>query len=387
MRHVRWVAVLLCLVLGMHAAASEKGRLGFVGVRHLGMGGAGVGFADDGNAILMNPTGLSRVTDWKATMPFVPMILIPNVMVLANGDVIEMVAAGIEIEDAGGLFQRIELIEQAVADYPYGSVEAGIFPYFITRNTGVGLLASAVFGMENRAVPSGGVDVYESLDTLTRGFIDTGVFASYAHDLPWHPAVLGSDGDLFAGITVKAVGRGYMRRVDRWGIGDEDEGEEGARSETDEDINDRWWDFGLGLDLAARLDLQEGRSTSESQLLDNLPGGFDFAYDDGTSLPVGVSAALGVASRPLAGIERLRDLLVGFDIQKIGQGGSYHLGAEYPIGPLRLRTGASGDGLAVGMGLRWRALEFDYATYKTDNAWFGDNYRIRNHVFKASINM
>lgn len=38
MRHVCWVAALLCLVLGMHAAASETGRLGFVGVRHLGMG-------------------------------------------------------------------------------------------------------------------------------------------------------------------------------------------------------------------------------------------------------------------------------------------------------------------------------------------------------------
>ncbi len=387
MKCIRCVAVLLCLVLWMPAAASEKGQLGLLGVRHLGMGGAGVGFADDGNAILMNPTGLSHVTGWKATMPFVPMILTPNLTVAPSSDIIEMMLAGVDIENADGLFQRIELIEQAVADYPYGSAEAGIFPHFITRNMGVGLLASAVFGMESHAVPSGGVDVYESMDTLARGFIDTGVLASYAHGLPWHPKVLGSEGDLCAGVTLKAVGRGYVRSVIRWGIEEEDEGEEGERMEMDDDFNDMWWDYGFGFDLAARLDLQDGRSTSMSLVLYNLPGGFDFSYDDGTSLPVRVSAALGVASRPLARIERLQGLLVGFDIQKIGQGGSYHLGVEYPIGPLRLRTGVSEEGLAMGLGLRWRALEFDYATYEADNAWFGDSYRIRNHVFQATINM
>lgn len=206
-------------------------------------------------------------------MPLVPMILTPNAAVLANGEVIDMMAAGMEIEDAEGLFQRIELIEQVVADYPYGSVEAGVFPHFIMRNIGVGLLASAVFGMESHAVPSGGVEVCESLDTLTRGFADIGVCASYAHDLPWHPTVLGSEGDLCAGMTLKVVGRGYMRRVDRWGIGDEDEGEEGERYEADEDFNDMWWDYWLGFDLAARLDLQDGRSTSVSLVVYNLPGG------------------------------------------------------------------------------------------------------------------
>jgi hypothetical protein len=372
-------------MLAMQASSFETGRLGFMGVRHLGMGGAGVGFADDENAILLNPTGLSRVTAWKATMPLVPLALAPNASVLANGDLIEMVIAGMDIEDAEGVLQRAELIEQAAEDYPYGSFAAGLFPYYIRQNMGAGLLASTVLGTESRVVPSGDVDVYESLDMLTRGFMDTGIFVSYAHDLPWHPVVLGHDGHLCAGITIKGVGRGYIRRVDRWGTEEEDE--EGERYETDDDFNELWWEFGFGFDLAARLDLQDGRSTSASVVLYNLPGGFDYSYEDGTSLPVRMYAAIGVSSRPLKGVEGLRDLLVGFDIQKIGQGGSYHLGAEYPVGPLRFRSGLSGDGLAAGLGLRWRSLEFDYATYEADDAWFGDSYRIRNHVFRVSINL
>lgn len=381
----------LCFLSAVQSSASEKGQLGMVGVRHLGMGGTCVAIANDGNSLLENPTGLNRVSGWKATMPIMPLTMTPNLTLLLNGDPIRMMDAVVDIAsntDDDTIFERIDRIEEAAADHPYASVEGGIFPNFVMRNFGVGLLVSGVYGLSTEPVVSGGPEIYESLDMTTRGFIDAGGLFSYAHDLPWQPSLLGLEGKLTAGATLKMVWRGYMKSIEHIGELDEEEERKAAldESEPDEADQDLSWDGGFGLDLATRLDLNDSRSTVVSLVLHNLPTGIKYSYDDGTEMHIRASASLGVASRPLASVNGVEDLIVGFDIQRIGQGGAFHIGTEYSTGPAHLRMGVSDDGFAWGLGLKWRTVEIDYANFRTPNAWFGDDYIIRNHVLQASLN-
>ena len=386
MKRIYTIVIFLCMVLTESGAASEKGQIGFVGARHLGMAGTGVALADDENAILYNPTGLWKMVGWEATIPFMPFSMTPNANIVLNGDLFKMVDGTLDIEDTDNIIRRAQLIEEVAADHPYASIEGGLFPTFLKRNLGIGLLVSAVFGTNTRPMVSGGPDVYESLDLVTRGFIDAGGLASYGRELPWKPVLFGTEVDLYAGGTLKAIWRGYMRRIDRTGKIESDE-ENDEPQEDEEEDDDLSWDGGLGVDLAVRLELNDARLTAASLVLYNLPGGFDFSYDDGTELPVRTSAALGFASKPFTHVRGIESLLVGFDIKEIGQGGSFHLGMEYPSGIWRFRMGLSGDGFATGAGVKWRVIKFDYAMHKTDNAWFGDDYRTRNHVLRMSLDL
>jgi len=347
------VCVLFCVLLACQAVASDKGTLGFLGVRYLGMGGTVVGMADDYNSLLNNPTGLTHVDEWKATMPFNPMHFTPNLNLVINTDVFGLIQQGIDIEMAEEGAERHDVIEQALEDYPYASFEAGSLVNYIQPNFGVGLIVSSIIGIQTEAA-YGDSGYYESLDLHTRGYVDVGGVVSYAHLLPWHPELLGYNTDIHAGATVKAVWRGYLKRLDRFGYSEDEE--EKSRFWTDEDFNAFAFDPGFGIDLAGRLELNDERSSSVSLVLYNLPSGLNFSYDDGTEMKVRMSAAIGFASKPFTTIEPISDLLVGFDIQQIGRGGSYHLGMESPIGGWRCRTGISDDGFAGGLGIRWRSI-------------------------------
>lgn len=107
--------------------------------RAMGMGGASVAVADDGDAIFLNPAGIGR-EDGERTKNILRGAQFPNVTVGANKYSLGLYRAYRDAEEKSAAVERT-ILEARERDVVYGY--ASMFPYLTVMRFQMGLLASA----------------------------------------------------------------------------------------------------------------------------------------------------------------------------------------------------------------------------------------------------
>lgn len=132
------VAVFLCLILGWaDGAHAQERRETYNGIRALGMGGVSVATVNDETALLLNPAALGRLRDFYGTY-FDPEIEINNRVSPMRRQ--EAFSNPFTIEEIAGVTEQNPQL-------PYHA-RMQIFPSFVGRNFGIGLLGRYVLDME-----------------------------------------------------------------------------------------------------------------------------------------------------------------------------------------------------------------------------------------------
>jgi len=349
----------------------------------MGMGGAFYGLSDDEYALFSNPAGLSLRRSGT------------EVMLQLKGDVASNSIDGFnDFKDLGDLNikQAINRLDKHKDKPMYGN--AGILPYFLTRNLAVGLLIADTKLNFNISKNSAEIEALglgaSSTEVADLTFIsDSGLVIGFAREV--------GIPDLHIGANLKGIYRVGGRQaftaqqyLDSKNI-DFDPRNIGGSG------------LGIDVDLGATYELKSlpfGVVSRASVVLSNLLGS-QFTISKQYAGAPGLVRTLNVGwLTSFPGVAFIDNFHVLADISDIHIGGEddkdlgartsgsllkkTHLGVEVPIGRLALRAGLNQGYLAAGVGLNLYALKIEFATYGEDT---GDSSRqpSRRYAVNAAI--
>lgn len=329
------IALLLSIVWVSGPATQEYPSL-YRGVRPLAMGGAFTAVADDEHAMFFNPAGLADISMVN--------LAVVNPLVDVSEDSTEMYQ---DLQDTD--FETVEEAEDFLRKYigVQQHIRAAINPYIGFNIADYGVMIS---GLGNAAINAMPYDtVNPKLDVTVIG--DYGLLGGVGGKLPFS--------GLRMGLSVKAINRNSL--VEQYTA--EELVDEDFETLIDDDMNEgSGFSADLGvlytLPFISIVDMDVGLA------LQNFP-----SMDMGSALDIDTQVNMGLAIKKKLGGFGFIGALDCMDLsQNIGDdddwGKRLHVGAEvkFPLF-LSLQAGLNQGYLTGGIGLDFKLLRFDLATY------------------------
>ncbi|MBM4304526.1 MAG: hypothetical protein FJ112_09400 [Deltaproteobacteria bacterium] len=347
-------------------------------IRSLGMGGAFYGLSDDEYALFYNPAGLSLRRSGT------------EVMLRVNGNVSSNAISGFnDFKDLGSLNinQAINRLEKHKNKPMFGN--AGLLPYFVTRNLAVGVLLADTklnFNISKGVSEIGSLaDLQTEVADLT--FVsDSGLVIGYAQSL--------FDSNLHFGANLKGLLRAGGRKAFT-----------ALQFNNNADIDlepDKIGGTGIGidLDLGATYEFKTlpfGILSRASLTFNNLLAtDFSIAKQYQGAPKLVRTANIGWYT-VFSGVSVIDNFQVLADISDISLGGEnridfgartgnllkkLHLGLEMPMGRFSVRAGLNQGYLSAGLGMNFYALRLDLATYGEET---GETTRRESRRYLATV--
>ncbi|MFM8315951.1 MAG: hypothetical protein ACKOA8_16860, partial [Deltaproteobacteria bacterium] len=346
-------------------------------IRSQGMGGAFFGLSDDEYALFSNPAGLSLRNSGT------------EVMLRLNGHVSSNAISGFsdfKNLDSLNIKQAIDLLDK-YKDKPLQG-NAGILPYFLTRNLAIGILLADTklnFNIYKSAADIGALlpsDVVADLTFLS----DSGLVVGYAHSV--------LDPNFHIGANLK----GIFRAGGRQPFTAQQYFAENSIDFDPKQIGGSG--FGIDLDLGATYEftnLPFGVASRASIVLQNILA-TQFTYSKQYAGAPGLVRTANVGWYTVfEGVSIIDNFHLLADISDIPMGGEddkdfgarntgsffkkVHLGVEIPMGRFSVRAGLNQGYLTAGLGLNLYALRIDLATYGED---IGDTSKIQSRRYAVT---
>lgn len=364
------------LVFSAVSYAADERPSTYLGLRPAGMGGAFSAISDDENAFFYNPAGLADVTVSK-------FVLLNPSFKFGEGlqDLMDMKK---DVDDAkNDAVKQTEILRKFI---PL-SVRFGgsLFPYYVTKNFGVGILTQADFAVDvkNRVMPTVYID----------GQVDVTVVGTYAMKLE---EIEG----LSIGGSVKIINRGKAVEKETGEIPVSLGVIDLAGANIDEKF-DSVTATGMAIDAGAIYQLDE--KIKVALVLKNIGGvKFDFESTDTTTgtptkyegeIPFGITIGASYKYElPEKYKESLsaKDILLAADIADIGAGGSFwkkvHLGAETVVlRKISTRAGINQGYLTFGLGYRLGIFQLDYAYYQEERGRYAGQLVDKSHLVNLTL--
>ncbi|NBY19400.1 hypothetical protein EBQ74_03965 [bacterium] len=349
-------------------------------VRSMGMGGAFYGLSNDEYALFANPAGLSLRRNGT------------EVMVDFKGDISSNASSGAKdftnLSDLS-IKQAIDRLDKYKDKPMYGN--AGILPYFLTRNLAVGILLADTklnfnISKSSEDITAGGLNNADEVADLT--FIsDSGLVVGYAQEV--------GVPDLHVGANLKGIYRFGGRKAFSLQ-------EYVNSSQINFDAKDVGGSgIGVDLDLGATYEIKTlpfGAVSRASLVLSNLLGS-QFGISKKYAGAPGLVRTLNLGwMTSFPGTDFIDNVHVLFDISDIPLGGEddkdlgartsgsflkkTHLGVEVPMGRVSVRAGLNQGYLSAGLGFNLYALKLEFATYGEDT---GDASRQQSRRYTATL--
>ena len=329
------IAVLLAAFWLSAAVAGEYPSF-YRGVRPLAMGGAFTAVADDENALYYNPAGLSQISTLN--------LALLNPLVETAEDSVDMYR---DLQDAN--FEGVEEAEDFLRKYvgTYQHLRAAINPYAGFNVAGYGVMIAGL----GQGTINARVDEFFDPELEVTVIGDYGLIGGVGGKLPFT--------GLRAGLSLKGINRSSLDKAYTAQDLVDDDFEDMVRDDMQEGTGVSL-DFGViyTLPFISVVDLDLGLAVQ------NFPG-----MDMGDALDIDTQVNMGLAlKKTIAGF----GLIGAFDCmdvtQDIGEdndwGKRMHLGAEIAFPAiLSLQAGLNQGYLTGGLGLDFKVLRFDLATY------------------------
>lgn len=347
-------------------------------IRSMGMGGAFYGLSNDEYALFSNPAGLSTRTAGT------------EVMLRVNGTISSNAISGFnDFKNLGDLNinQAINQLDKH-KDKPMFA-NAGLLPYFLTKNLAVGILVADTKVNFNISKGASDIDEIDDLnnEVADMTFIsDSGVVLGYGQSF-FSP-------NLHLGANLKALARAGGRKSFT--------GSEYVNSASIDLDPAKIGGTGMGvdLDIGATYELKElpfGLLSRASLVFSNLLA-TDFSiakkYAGAPALTRTVNLGWYTVFDGFLFVDNVHVLADISDVSLGGQSDSnfgarkgelikkLHLGVEMPIGILSLRAGLNQGYLSAGLGLNFYALKLDFATYGEETS---DSSRRQSRRYLATL--
>jgi len=330
-------------------------------IRSLGMGGAFFGLSDDEYALFSNPAGLSLRRTGS------------ELMLRLNGHVSKDAISGFKDFSKLGS-SNIETAINALDEYKDKPLQgnAGLLPYYVSKNLGIGLLladtklAFNVLKNSNEVAALIPGNLTTKIADLT--FVsDTGLVVGYAQSVV--------DPNLHVGLNLKGLFRAGGRK--------DFTAQDYLDKKSIKFDPDQIGGSGLGIDadLGATYEFTQlpfGLLSRASLVLSNLLASqftISKKYQGAPGLVRTANLGWYTVFDGFAFVDNVHALL---DISNIGLGGEddpdygartgnflkkLHLGVELPMGRFSVRAGLNQGYLTAGVGLNLYALRLDLATY------------------------
>ncbi|NBT58723.1 hypothetical protein EBT16_08070, partial [bacterium] len=345
-------------------------------VRSLGMGGAFFGLSDDEYALFSNPAGLSLRRTGS------------ELMARINGQVSSDAISGLKdftSLSGSGIQRTLNRLEKYQGQPLYGN--AGILPYYVSKNLAVGLLIIDTKSNFNISKASSEITVANSTEVADLTVInDSGIVVGYAQSV--------AVPELHLGGNLKGLFRAGGRKS----------------YSAAEYIKDQLIDFdpkqlggngiGIDLDLGATYEIKNlpfGLFSRASFVFSNLlASDFNISRNYGAVPKLVRTVNLGwyTVFDGFAFVDNLHALV---DISNISIGGEnnselgsrtgpflkkLHLGVELPIGLFSLRAGLNQGYLTAGFGLNLNGIRLDAATYGEEN---GETTKLQSRRYAVTV--
>lgn len=373
--------LLSCLFVFLFAlvtisCAGDERPSKYLGARPAAMGGAFSAVSDDENAFFYNPAGFADVTVSK-------FVLINPSFRLGEGlqTLLDMQK---EVDDAkNDTTKQTELLRKYIPlSVRFGT--SPIFPYYVTKNFGIGILSQADFvvDVKNRVSPTIYID----------GQVDVTVIGNYAMKVE---EIEG----LSIGGSVKVINRGKMVEKNTGEV-PVSLGVVDLAGENIEDKFDSVTATGIGIDIGAIYQLDE--KTKVALVLKNIGGvKFNFKSTDVAGeqreykgeIPFGATIGASYKYKMPEKYKKdfaAKDILFAADIADIGSGGSFwkkvHLGAETTVlRKLNVRAGINQGYLTFGLGIRLGIIQLDWAYYQEERGRYAGQLVDKSHILGLTI--
>ena len=323
------------------------------GVRPLGMGGAFTAIANDYNAIFYNPAGLERIPRWSFS--------IFNLLIEygENGQDFYDDSDDTNFDNSS---EVADMLRRHMGESQH--VRAAVFPHFVKKNYGFGVLGQADINAEvNAGWPE--VDTSAVIDIAGIGGAGFGFLKDKA---------------LRVGLSAKYVHREHLQQI----YTADDFADPNFEDTIDNDLKEG---SGIGFDLGAMYTFPVFLEPTVALVIQNI-GGIDL--DEAGEIPQQIN--LGVAAHYERGIYSINAGLDLMDItKKVNEDEDdffrrVHLGVESWLWDrVALRAGLYQGYGSLGIGIDLWALKIDYANYAEEVGAHAGQRADRRHLLQLSF--